>query len=55
MGEVGIPAIKLSPRIVAASAVGREGDGMQTRESGRLGVLEFWEKEIGCWERNKKE
>ena len=50
MGEVGIPAIKLSPASLQHLLLGeREGDGMQTRESGRLGVLEyFWGKEILC-------
>ena len=38
MGEVGIPAIKLSPRIVAASAVGRE-------MGCRRGKVADWE----CW------
>ena len=44
MGEVGIPAIKLSPASLQHLPLG-ERDGMQARESGRLGVLDiFWEK-----------
>ena len=43
MGEVGIPAIKLSPASLQHLLLGeREGDGMQRRESGRLGVLEYF-------------